>query len=601
MAKEELKRSEVEEKYKWDLSCIYKNNDEFYKDLDILKKLIKEIENFKGKINENENTLYEFLTLETKISNLIDNLYTYATCNSDCDVSNSENKKLQSEVLAVYSMYGEISSFVSPELMKTPYEKVKEYISKNDKLKEYEYPLKDIYRYQKYILSDNEEKLLSYISDLQSKNEDNFSVTLNSIIDFGTIKDEDNNNVKLSLNNYAKYIKSKDRNVRKQAFEKRGEALEKYVPTLAIDYESLVKADALIAKSRDYSSSLQMHLFDDEVDTKLYDKLLEIAKNSLSVLHKYFKMRKDVLGYDKLYPYDLGVSLIKGDKKEYSIEEAKEIIINALKPLGEEYNGILKEAFKDRWVDFMPNKDKKAMFYETMAKKGHPLVFANYNDDFESISGVAHELGHAVHSYYSAKNNPSHLSSCSILVAEVASLTNEMILSNYIVKTSDNKEEKLRAIENILNIYSSNFFGTLSEGAVFEKIVHERIYNDETLNEDDFNDIFEKLLKEYYGDEVENLKYSKYNWSRVPHFYTPFYYYKYSVGISGACFVAKKIIDGDKKYLDKYFNFLKLGGSKPPLEELKVLDIDLTDSKVIEEGIKYFSELIDQFIEIYNS
>lgn len=601
MAKEELTRAEVEDKYKWDIECIYKNKDDFYKDLDILKENIKKIGAFKGKINNNETTLYEFLTLETKINNLIDNLYTYASCNSDSDVSIVENKKLQNEVLAVYSNYGEVTSFVMPELMKTPYSKIKEYIKKNKKLETYKYPLKEIYRYQKYILNDDEEKLLSYISDLQSKFENNFTITLNSIIDFGTIKDEEGKEVKLSLNNYSKYIKSKDRKVRKEAFTRRGEALKKYVSTLSTDYEGLVKSDTMLAKARGYSSSLEMHLFDDEVTEKLYNTLLDTSKKNINVLHKFYKMKKEILGYDKIYPYDLGVSLSDKSDKKYTPEEAQDIIIKALSPLGDSYVNVLKEAFENRWIDFMPNKNKRAMFYETMAKKGHPLILANYNNDFESISAIAHELGHAVHSFFSSKSMPEHLSNYSIFVAEVASLTNEMILSNYIVNTSIDKEEKLKAIENILNTYASNFFGTLSEGAVFEKIAHERIFNGEALNEDDFNDIFMGLIKDAYGNVVENTEYSKYNWSRIPHFYTPFYYYKYAIGVSCACFVAKKIINGDKEYLNKYFEFLKLGGSMSPLDELKVLDIDLTDTKVIEEGIKYFSELIDQFTEIYNS
>ena len=601
MAKKELKRSDVKDEYKWDIECLYETKEDFYRDLDKLKKLINDIERYKGNITKDENSLYEFLKYENKVDSIIENLYTYAFCKSDEDVSNSDNQKLQSEVLALYSLYGDLSSFVFPELMKTDYETIKKYIYKNPKLKEYEFDLYQIYRYQKYTLSDNEEKLLSNINDLQTRYEKNFSIALNSLADFGYIKDEDNNEVKLSLNNYSKYIKSKNREVRKQAFENKGKTLKKYVNLLAVDYEGLVKSDAMIAKARGYKTSLQMHLYEDGVDEKLYDTLLNVSKNNLHVLHKYYKLIKDVLKLDSLKAYDLSAPLVDNYDKKYSIDDAKNIILNALSPLSDEYVSILKKAFKEKWIDFIPNENKRTGYYEIEAKKGHPLILANYNEDFSSVSALAHELGHAIHSYYSSKNQPSHLSQYPIFVAEVISLTNEMILSNYIVKTSKDKKEKLNAIANILDVFASNFYGTLSDGSIFEKIVHKKICDGQALTEIDFNEIFEKIVYEHNGDIVDKNDYLKYNWCRVPHFYTPFYYYKYAIGVCGACFVCKRIINNDKEYLKKYFEFLKLGGSKMPMDLLKTLDLDLTNTSVIEEGIKYFDELIDEFLSIYNS
>lgn len=596
----EQERNEIEEKFKWDLSFLYKDEKSFYDDLDELKKYVLDINLFKDKILENENTLYDFLELETKIDDLITNLYVYASSLSNEDVSNSKYQKMQMDILGVASLYSEVASFVMPEMLSNTYDKVDEFINKKDELKKYESTLKDIYRYKKYTLNNNEEKLMSYLSDLQSKFENNFSVTLNSIIDFGIIKDEDGNDVKLNLNNYVKYIRSTNRDVRKAAYLARGINLEKYLQTLAIDYEGYVKADVLSAKARNYESSLQKHLYADYVTPKLYDNLLKIANDKIDVLHKFYHMKKELLGYEELQPYDLSTPLSSKSNKKYSVEDAKKIILESLSLLGKEYNNVLKEAFDNRWIDFMPTKNKCSGYYETMAAKGNPIILANYTEDFDSVSALAHELGHAVHSYYSHKNQPSFLSSYSIFVAEVISLTNEILLSNYIVKNSNDKLEKLHAIENILNVFSNNFFGTLTEGSIFEKIVHERLYNGESLNEEDFNEIFDKILDKHYGNVVKKAKYDKYNWSMISHFYSPFYYYKYAIGISCACFVAKKIMDGEKDYLDKYFEFIKLGSSKTPLEELKVLDIDLTKEDVIIEAINYFDSLIDEFKKLYN-
>ena len=601
MAKELIKRSEVEEKYKWDINTIYNSQKEFLNDLNKLKDLVNDIDKYKGHILDDENTLYEFMTYQSNVHELIDNLYTYANCKSDEDVSNKENQKLVSDVLSVYSLYGEKSSFIMPELMKTDYEIVKEYINKSEKLKTYAFDLKEVYRYQPHTLNANEEKLISYIEDLQSKYENNFSIALNTLADFGYIKDEDGNDVKLSLNNYAKYIKSKDRTVRKSAYLNRGKTLKNYCALLSTDYEGLVKADTMIAKAKGYDGSLDMHLFDDGVTRKLYDNLLKVSKDNIDVLHKYHQMKKDVLKLDELNPYDLSAPLCMDSNKKYDINDAKDVILKALSPLGKEYNKVLKSAFEERWIDYIPNENKRTGYYETMSKKGHPLILANYNNDFSSVSALAHELGHAIHSYYASKSQPKHLSSYPIFVAEVISLTNEMILSNYIVKTSNDKNEKLKAIENILEVFASNFYGTLSEGSIFEKEVHDRIYKGDSLTEPDFNNIFEDIITKHNGDVVKSDEYLKYNWCRIPHFYTPFYYYKYAIGVTGACFVARKIINNEQNYLEKYFNFLKLGGSKMPLDLLKELELDFTDEKVIEEGIKYFDELIDEFINIYNS
>lgn len=600
MAKEERLRSEIDEKYKWDLTRMYKNEDEYKKDFDKLSRLIEKIGDFRGIITESPETLYEFMKLDDEISTVFSNLYVYANCKKDEDVADLQNQKRMGEVTNLLSRYDDVSSFVNPELLSTSYDIIKEFIKKSEPLKEYAFDLEEIYRYQPYVLSEKEEKLLSNIGELQNKFETNFSIVNNSLIDFGYVEDEHGEKVKLTNGNYSKYIKSSNRRVRRDAYALKGEACKKFANLISVDYEASVKADSMIAKARNYQSNLQMYLFPDGVTEDIYNNLLMVADKNLPILHKYYKLIKDVLKLDELCTYDLSAPLIKESNKTYTPEAAKELIVNAVRVFGDEYVSTIKKAFDERWIDFYPNKGKRSGYYQNDSFKGI-VVFGNYNDDYASVSSLAHELGHAMHSYYSMKNNENHLSQYTLLVAEIVSLTNEMILSNYVINNTNDKDLKLQAINNILSVFASNFYGTLCEGSVFEKVCHEKIAGGVAMSEDDFNKIFGDVIKRYNGSLVKEDEYTKYSWVRISHFYTPFYYYKYSIGVCGACFVAKNILSGNKEFLNKYMKFLTLGGSMRPLDELKTIGIDFTDTKVIEEGISYFDELIDKFIEIYNS
>lgn len=601
MAKEEKLRSEIDDKYKWDLDSMYASKEVFKNDIISAEKMIDELVSYKGIVTKDANTLYNFLKLEEKLDVILTNLYVYAESKKNEDLSNEENQKMYNEILNLLSISGEKTSFVMPELMKTSYDVIKKYISENDKLKEFTFDLEQIYRYQKYTLSEKEETLLGNIGDLRNKFENNFNVALYSMVDYGYIKDEDGNEVKLTNGNMQKYARSKDRRVRHDSFKARYSALQKYAGLIATDYEGSVKSDVVIAKARGYKSDLEMYLYEDGVPEEIYRNLLKVSDDNINVFHKYIKMVKDVLKLDDFSVYDLSAPLTGESDKKYSVSDAKKMITKALGVLGKDYVKLLNRAFDERWIDFYPNKGKHSGYYEQDSYVGHPLVLSNYTEDYVSVSSLAHELGHAINSYYSKKNNPPHLSEYTLFTAEVASLTNEILFSNYIIKNSTNKTEKLIAIEYMLSVIAGNFYGTVSEGSVFEDIVHKRIFDGESLTESDFNEIFSKVKDRYYGNDIIVDDMVKYGWTRVSHFYNSFYYYKYSVGICGACYVARRILSGDKEYLNRYLEYLKLGGSMMPLEELKQIDLDFTDTKVIEEGINYFSELIDEFMVIYNS
>ena len=595
------KRSEIEEKYKWDISCLYASKEEIDADKDKVTKLINTLKDYKGKLTSSSDMLLNFLKLDEQISEIIYNLYVYAYSVKSVDFADQEGQKLFGEVVCIDSLYNEKSSFVMPELMKTDYSVIQKYLEDNEALREYKFDLEKMYRYQKYTLSDKEEALLANIGEIRTRTENNFEVTVNSIIKYGFIKDEDNNEVELTNGNYSKYIRSKDRRVRKDAYEAKGKALEEYTKILAIDLESAIKTDAIVAKARGYDSDIDMYLFEDGVTPQIYDNMVDIACKHLDVLHKYYRLIKKVTGINDLEIYDLSAPLTEVSNKKYTPEDAKDIIIDSLKVYGDDYISVLRKAFEERWIDYYPNEGKRVGYYQNNSYRGHPLIFGNFTDDFNSVSAICHELGHAMHTYYSNKNNPPHSADYKIIVAEVASLTNELILSNYIVNNSDNKQEKLAAIENILSVFSDNYYGTVAAGSVFERVIHKKVFDGESLTAEDINNIFEEAYGKHFGPDVKKNEYMKYSWARIPHYYTSFYYYKYSIGISCACYVASKILNGDKEFLDKYLNYLKLGDTMMPLDELKTIGIDLTKTEVLEEAIKYFDKLIDKFEEIYNS
>lgn len=602
MVIKEKERSEIESIYKWDLSSIYNDEKEIDKDIKEANKILKEIISLKGNITKSSESLYNFLTLDDKLNRIITKLYVYSSCKTDEDVMNNKNKSRFNKVLNLYSNINDKESFIMPELLKTDYNIIKGYINTNPKLKEYEFDLFLIYRYQDHIVSEKEESLLSNIGTLQNEFENIFDTITNGIMKYGFIKDEDGNDVELTNGNYSKYIKSRNRDVRKNAFITRFKKVNEFANVLATSYIGHLKADSYIAKRKNYNSTLAMYLFPDFMMEEDYNNLLKFAKNNINILHKCFKLRKDVLKLDKLYDYDLSCNLVNEDTK-YSFNDAKDMIIKALSVMGEEYKSIIEKAFKENWIDVYPNKNKKTGFYSTFASVGNPIILANYNDDFNGISSLAHELGHSVHSYYSHKNNEPHLEDYSIFVAEVASITNEILLANYIINNSNDKNLKLLAISNMIDVISDNFFGTVANGSIFEKEAHNLADNNMDIDIEILSDIKKDIMKDYYGDIVNNTEeVSNVNgWSMVPHFYSSFYYYKYAIGVSGACYVARKILSGDAEFKKRYINFLKMGGSKSPTDELKSIDIDFKNDEILSSCISYLDSLIDKFYEIKNS
>ena len=630
MVIKEKTREEVDSIYKWDLTKIYTTDDKWYEDYEQLKKIVPSILEKKGIIMNSANTLLETLDLDEQISRKLEKLYIYASLKSDEDTSNPFYQTMKGKIENINTEYSSLSSFIIPEILKENEEKVNSFIKENKELNEYSLSLKNIFRFKKYTLSEDEEKIISSLSKVINSPNKASGLIRNSDLKFGIIKDENNNDVELTNSNYIKYVSCDNRNVRKQAFKTLYKGYESMKNTLAETYATEVEANNKIALLKGYNSARERALYSNYIDTKIYDNLINTVNENLSVMDKYYALKKEVLDVDQLHMYDIYMDLVKDDKreysfkeakeivkealsvlgelhlydvytdlikqsnKEYSFDEAKQIVLSALSILGNDYVANLNKAFDQKWIDVMPNAGKRNGAYSWGMYDTYPYVLLNYQGKMDDVSTLAHELGHSMHSYYSRQNNIYRYSGYRIFVAEVASTVNEILLSYYLLKNTTEKDIKLSVLDNLLEKFKGTLFRQ-TMFAEFEQNMHQLSQNGEILTHELLSNNYYELNKKYFGKNVVIDDEIRYEWARIPHFYMNFYVYQYATGISAAMFIAKKILDKDENMLTNYLKFLKIGGSMHPIESLKITSVDMEDKKVIEEAIKMFDSLIDEF------
>lgn len=589
-------RDEIKETDKWDLTVIYKNDKAWYNDLKEVQSKVPKIEDFKGKIVDNASHLLEFLTFDTALERKIFKLYYYAHLKHDEDTSNTTYQKMQGEIEELLKEKDEISAFVTPEMMKADYSKIKEYYNENNQLKEYEFMLENFYRRQKYTLSEEGEKLISSLSRLIASPEDTYEALTDADLTFGNIV-VDGEEVELTESNYGIYIRSKDRSVRKAAFEKLFETYSRFKNTIASTFSGNVKALCELAKIRGYKNSLEASLFSDHIDRKVYDNLIDTVHKHLDVLFKYYRLKKDILKLDEFHLYDTYVSIVKKSDQTYSFSQAKEIVLEALSILGEDYIQTLNKAFDERWIDIYPNRGKRGGAYSSGFYDTNPYVLLNFEGTFRDVSTLAHELGHSVHTYYSCKNNSYQNSSYKIFVAEVASTVNELLLIKHLLKKTSDKEEKKYLLNELMDLFKSTIYRQVMF-AEFERNMHEKKEKGEILTNELLSEDYYNINKVYFGPDVVCDNLIRYEWERIPHFYYDFYVYKYAIGLSAACHIVEGILSGKEGALENYLKFLSLGGSMYPAEELKIAGVDVLDSSFVESAIGMFNEVIEEFKKI---
>lgn len=600
MAKEEKLRCEIEDKYKWDLTKIYKDEKEWQKDFDDVKEKILKVLEYKDSFLSNGKKLYEYLKYDEEVSRKLEKIYYYAHLNYDADTLDEKYKVMTNKVSDLFTKYNELSSFVVPEILKLDEEKLNTFYKDEEKLEDYRFSIENIYRFKNHTLDEEKEKMLSNLSKCLSNPEETYEALTDSDFEYDYITDEKGNKVKFNESNYSLFIKSKDRSVRKKAFEMLHNKYKKYIRTITSTYKGEVETNVVLAKIRNYDSAISASLYSDNVPVDIYNNLIKVVNDNMDVLYDYYDLKREILSLDRLHMYDTYVEIINKIDKKYSFDEAKEIVMEALSILGDKYIKNLKKAFDEKWIDIYHSKGKRSGAYSSGNFDVNPYVLLNFEGTLNDVSTLAHELGHSMHTYLSCKNNPYQYSSYEIFVAEVASTVNELLLANYMLKNSKNKEEKLAVINHILDLYKATLYRQ-TMFAEFEKETHKLREKGEVLTSDLLSNTYYNLVKKYFGPNVLCDDLIKYEWARIPHFYYNFYVYKYATGISAASYIVDGILNNKEGALENYIKFLKSGGSMYPLDELKIAGVNLNSKSVILSAIKTFEKYLKEFKDIYNS
>ena len=476
-------------------------------------------------------------------------------------------------------------------------EEIEEYYKEEPKLLDYEILLKQEYRYKEHTLSDIEEKLLSNITKMLNNNYETYELLKDSDLTFGSIKDEEGEEVELTCSNYSVYIESKNREVRKDAFNTLYKTYKQFINTFAKTLYGNIKENITISRIKKFNKTIDWCLFPDEVDTTIYNNLIDTVNNNLEVLFKYYNLKKQLLQVDELHLYDIYTPIVKNYEKKYPFEEAKEIVYDALPVLGNDYIEILKKGIEERWIDVYPTKNKRTGGYSSGCYDTNPYILLNYQDKYNDMSTLAHEAGHSMHSYYTRHNNKYQYGDYSIFVAEVASTVNELLLAKHLLKISKSKEEKLFILDNLMTLFKSTIYRQ-TMFAEFERDIYNDAENDITLTADYLSEKYYNLNKTYFGSDVIVDDEIKYEWARIPHFYNDFYVYKYATGFCSALAIASDILNKKENAKENYLEFLRSGCSDYPLNILKKCGVDMTTSEPIIKGVKMFEEKLQQAKDI---
>ena len=592
-----LDRSKIEDKFKWNLEQMYKNKDEVEKDISKVKELIQKAKEYKGKLAESFENLYNALNISEQASRLLQNLYVYTHMKQHEDTRINENQGLATKTDMLATELSTATSYMVPEIIAIEEEKLKEFM-KDEKLSFYEKHIKEILREKPHTLSESEEEILAAASDITKVSEDVYDMFSFADLEFPEIEDEEGNKVKLTHSNYSVFLKSKNPRVRKDAFEAMYLVYGKYKNTFASTLYGGIKSEIFYSKIRKYKSALEASLFQDDISVDVYNNLIKAVDESLPTLNKYVDLKKMFLGLEEIHMYDLYVPLTDKFDMKITYEEAKEIILNALKPLGDEYLKLIQRAFDERWIDVYENEGKQGGAYSWGSYDSHPYILMSYKDDLNSLFTLIHELGHSMHSYYSRTTQPYIYSSYKIFVAEVASTLNELLLINYLLENSKSKEETVY----LLNYYLEQFRTTVYRQtmfAEFEKITHESVESGEPLTAKEFTDIYYKLNEKYYKESCVVDEQIGLEWARIPHFYSNFYVYKYATGFSAASALSKQILEEGKPAVERYIEFLKSGGSEYPLDQLRKAGVDMEKKESVEEALQIFKGLVDKLEKEY--
>lgn len=591
-------RAEIPNTYKWKLDHIYSSQSAWQTDVKKVEELANQFAKFQGKVAASDSTLAQALEKYTELMRLHDKAYVYAKMSMDVNTSNAELQSLSDRADKMSLVVREKTAWLVPEITAISDDKWKRLLS-SPSIAPYKMFIEDILRSKAHTLSKEMEELLAQSSPLAGTPEDIFKM-VSKDVKLPKIKNEKGEEVQLTRSNFISYMDSKDQNVRKAAFQAYYNTLGDFQDSFASTLAGKVKADNFYAKARKYNSALESSLHPNNVPVQVYDELIKTVNDNLPLLHRYMELKKKMLGVKELHMYDIYTSIVPANDRYIPYEEAQKMVLDGLKPLGDEYTNVLKEAFDKGWVDVYSTDDKRTGAYQWGAYDSHPYVLLNYQGTQDDVSTIAHELGHAMQSYYTNKKQPYISSNYPIFTAEVASTMNETLLFKSMYAQAKTKEEKMY----LLNQYLENFRTTLfrqTQFAEFEKVIHEKEQAGESLNAEALKKIYLDINKKYYGKTMISDEEIAMEWARIPHFYYNFYVYQYATSFAASVALAKQVLDEGKPAVDRIRDkFLAAGNSAPPIEVLKAAGVDMSTAQPIEQAMKVFEETLNELEKLIN-
>ncbi len=590
------KRSEVKKEYTWALEDIFATDELWNEALEELRSAPEKLAAFSGHLGDNAETLFGYLRFSDELDVKLDRVAEYCMRRADEDTGNSFYQGMKGRFMGVYVGIASAASFETPELLSIPDETLEGFYKAKPELELYRRKLEKVRAQREHVLSDAEEKLLASVSEVANSAQEIASSFRNADLRFPAIYDKDGNEYKVTQGSYVPLLENPERDVRRQAFESLHGTFEGFKNTSAAFLNSQMKQLTFYSRARKYGSNLEAALSRTEVPVSVYHNLIDTVNANLKYLHRYVGLRKRLMGLDEMHMYDLYMPIIADADSEIPYEKAKEIIMEALQPLGEDYLKVLKSGFDNRWIDVYENEGKRSGAYSAGGDP-HPYVLLNQKDTLDSMFTIAHEMGHSMHTYYSIKNQPIAYRNYVIFVAEVASTCNEVLLVRHLLgKTTDKKERAY-----LINHFLEQFRGTVYRQtmfAEFELWMNEKVEAGETLTADMMNEAYYALNKKYFGNEITVDKLISVEWARIPHFFYNYYVFQYATGFSAAVAIANRILKEGKPAVEDYLRFLSGGSSTDPISLLKIAGVDMASPKPIEDGLKLFNELLDEMEEL---
>jgi oligoendopeptidase F len=593
----QTKRSEIAQEYTWNLESIFTANADWQRDYQAISARIPELEALKGKLAESGRALFEVLQARDEVFEQLEKLFVYASMRRDEDTTNSTYQGMYDQAMQLYVRATTAISFIEPEILALPQAKQDQFVEDYPQLRLYNHQLHDMSRNRPHVRSAEVEAILAAAGEITETPDSIFSMIDNADLKLPTLTDEEGKEVELTKGNYLTYIHSNDRRVRKEAFEGLHSTFLKQRNTIAATLAGQVKGALFHTRQRGFASTRERALFHNNIPVSVYDNLVTTVHESIPLLDRYMKLRKRMLHLDELHMYDLYVPIVEEVEEEINYEQARDTVITALAPLGENYVNILRRAFNERWIDVYETPGKRGGAYSGGAYATQPFILLNYQNKRDSMFTLAHELGHSMHSFFTRNTQPFQYGDYTIFVAEVASTLNEGLLTQHLLKTTSDKAQRLA----ILNHSLEGLRGTLFRQtmfAEFEQTIHQMAQDGQPLTADALSKAYHDLNARYYGGETTIDELIDIEWARIPHFYYNFYVYQYATGISAASALVQQILSEGQPAVDRYLNFLRSGSSEYSIDLLNKAGVDMNTPEPIRLALRLFDEHLTQMEEL---